>query len=186
MRSVPLIGRPAALSPRTVAAPRRRKKATARSTRPKTSSPMATPGCERGLREEVGTRSWAAPGGPFSEWRFLLRPRPHVAELFAARDALLGDEPFEHQLTGRHHRGGIFLAREPDLIDQVEQAGNDAEALQQRLGTLVRRDLERAALIEPVDDIVDVGAAYAPLERAAGRAPDQVLGDRLGALQLTL
>jgi len=45
MRSVPPIGRPPLLSVRTVAAPRRRKKATARSTSPKTSSPMATPGC---------------------------------------------------------------------------------------------------------------------------------------------
>src|SRR5438876_7722932 len=121
MRSVPLIGRPAAVSPRTVAAPRRRKKATARSTRPKTSSPMATPGCERGLREQVGTRSWAPSGGPLSERRFLLRPRADVAQLFAARDALLGDEPFEHQLAGRHHRGGIFLAGEPRPIEHTSE-----------------------------------------------------------------
>jgi len=45
MRSVLPIGRPALPSVRMVAAPRRRKKATARSTSPKTSCPMATPGC---------------------------------------------------------------------------------------------------------------------------------------------
>src|SRR6202165_2354448 len=47
-RSAPPIGRPLLPSVRTVAAPRRRKNATARSTRPKTSSPMVTPGCEEG------------------------------------------------------------------------------------------------------------------------------------------
>src|SRR2546426_10118779 len=181
MRSVPLIGRPAALSPRTVAAPRRRKKATARSTRPMTSSPMATPGCERRLREEVGSRSWT-----FREWRLLFAARPNVAELLAAGDTFFSDEAFEHQLTRRHDRRRILLGRQPHLIDEIEQTGDDGEAFQQRLGALVRRDLERTAFIEPVHDVVHVGAAHPALERPAGRAADQILGNRLRALQLPL
>src|SRR5882762_7252343 len=180
------MGRPLLPSVRTVAAPRRKKKATARSTRPKTSLPMATPECEGDLREKVGSCSWPASAWSFSERRFLLRTRPHVAELFAARDPLLGHESFEYQLTRRHYRGWIFLARQPHLIDQREEAGDDGEALEQRLGALVGCDLERAALIEPVDDVVHVGATDAALERAAGRAANQVLGDRFRPLQLAL
>ncbi len=113
-------------------------------------------------------------------------PLPNGAELFAARDALLGDEPLEHQLARRHHRRRIFLAGEPHLFDQREQAGDDGEALEQRLGALVGRDLEGAAFIEPVDDVVHVRAAHSALKRAAGGSADQVLGDRLRALQLAL
>src|SRR5882672_2450673 len=106
MRSPPATGRPAAPSGRTVAAPRRRKKATARSTRPKTSVPMATPGCERDAADYVKRL------GPVP------RPRPHVAELLAARDALLGHQPLEHELARRHHRRRILLAGQPHLFDQ--------------------------------------------------------------------
>src|SRR5213593_3984751 len=145
-----------------------------------TSGFTADEGCVgdlRRLREQVGTCSWAA--GPFSERGFLLSTRPHVAELLAARDPLLGHEPFEHELARRDHRRGILLAREPHLIDQREQTGDNGEAFEERLGALVGRDLEGAALIEPVDDVVHVGAAHAALERAARRAANQVLGDRL-------
>src|SRR5437660_738487 len=45
---------------------------------------------------------------------------PHVAELFRARDPLFGDQALEHQLARRHHRGGVLLCGEPDLIHQVE------------------------------------------------------------------
>src|ERR1700720_1088186 len=62
----------------------------------------------RRLREQVGTRSWASPSGPFAEGRVLLCARPDVAELLAARDPFLRDQPFEHELTRRHHRGGIL------------------------------------------------------------------------------
>src|SRR5436309_12306613 len=114
---------------------------------------IGMPPCERGLREQVGTRSWAPSGGPFSEGRFLLCTRPHVAELLAARDPLLGHEPFEYELACRDHRGGIFLAGQPHLIDEIEETGDDGEAFQERFGALVRRDLERTTFIEPVHDV---------------------------------
>src|SRR3954462_15344361 len=114
MRSAPLIGRPPALSVRTVAAPRRRKNATARSTSPKTSCPMATPGCERELRKEV--RSCPRSGWTLTERWFLLRASADVAQLFAAGDALFRDQTLQHQLTRRHHRRGIFPASETHLV----------------------------------------------------------------------
>src|SRR5437762_12601890 len=54
------------------------------------------------------------------------------------------------------------------------------------LGALVHGDLERPTFVEPVNDVVHVGAAHAGLECLAGGASDQVLGDRFLALQLAL
>src|SRR6185312_10424284 len=127
-RSAPPTGR--APSDRTADAPMRRKKATARSTKPKTRLPMATPdsvGDGEDLREQVRAGSRA-----FGEGRFLLAPSPDVSELLAARDTFFSDEPLEHQLARRHHRRGILLAAETDLIDQREQPRHDGEALEQR------------------------------------------------------
>src|SRR6266571_2334113 len=115
-----------------------------------------------------------------------LPSHPRVPQLLAARDALLGHEALEHELARRHHRAGILLGREADLVDEVEQPRDHAEALQAGLRALVHRDLEGAALVEPVDAVVDVGAADARLEGLAGGAPDQILRDDLGTLELTL
>src|SRR2546428_460195 len=115
-----------------------------------------------------------------------LRARAHVAELLVARDPLLGHQPLEHQLACRDHGARVLLGRETHLVHQVEQARDDAEALEAGLGALVHGDLERPAFVEPVDDVVHVGAAHAGLERLAGGAPAQVLGDRFRALQLGL
>src|SRR5207245_10534397 len=109
-----------------------------------------------------------------------------VAQLLAARDAFFGDQAFEHQLRRGPHRAGVLLRREAHLPDPVEQTGDHAEAFEARLRSLVHRDLEGAALVEPVDDVVHVGAADACLEGLARGASDQALGDDLGALELTL
>src|SRR5256712_7663009 len=130
------------------------------------------------LRKEV----WSG-AGPF-EWRLRFTARPDIAELLAARDAFFSDQPFEHQFARRNHRGGILLAGETDLIHQVEQAGNDAEPLEERLGALVGRNLQRAALVEPVNDVVHVGATDAAFEGPTRRAANQVFGDRLRSLKL--
>src|SRR5881275_3536612 len=83
-----------------------------------------------------------------------LRPGARVAELFAARDALLGHEALEHELAGRDHRPGVLFRRQADLIHQIEQPRHDAESLETRLRALVAGDLECPALVEPVDDVV--------------------------------
>src|SRR5438552_17873134 len=98
----------------------------------------------------------------------------HVSQFFAPRDALLGHQTFEYQLARRHDRGGILLAGNPDLINQVEQSWDHGKALQQRLGALFRRDLEPAALVEPVDDVVDVRPAHGSLAWSACASPDQI------------
>src|SRR5213080_2675429 len=95
-----------------------------------------------GLRKEVRP---AAPRFPVAR-SLGLRPGARVAELLTARDALLGHEAFEHQLTGRDHRTGVLLRREADLIHQVEQPRHHAESLETRLGAFVRGDLQRPAL----------------------------------------
>src|SRR5207249_10242300 len=115
-----------------------------------------------------------------------LRSRANIPELLVARDPLLGHQPLEHQLARRDHGARVLLGGEAHLVHQVEQAGYDAEALEAALRALVHGDLERSAFVEPVDDVVHVGAAYPGLERLSGGAPDQVLGDRFGALQLAL
>src|SRR5258708_7004000 len=76
--------------------------------------------------------------------------------------------------------------RDAPLRPQVEQPRDGAEALETGVGALIARDLQRAALVEPVHDVVHVRAAHPRGERRARRAPDQVLGDHLGALQLAL
>src|SRR2546425_12854484 len=73
---------------------------------------------------------------------------PHVPQLLAARDALLGDEALEHQLAGRDDGPRVLLARQPHLLDEVEQAGHDAESLEHRLGALIGGDLERTTRSE--------------------------------------
>src|SRR5207302_6562256 len=115
-----------------------------------------------------------------------LRPGARVAELFAARDALLGHEALEHELAGRDHRPGILFRRQADLIHQIEQPRHDAESLETRLRALVAGDLERPALVEPVDDVVHAGPAHAGFERLARGPPGQVFGDHFGSLRLTL
>src|SRR5256885_3878669 len=85
-----------------------------------------------------------------------IRACPHVPQLLAARDALLGDEALEHQLAGRDDGPRVLLARQPQLLDEVEQAEHDAESLEHRLGALIGGDLERTTLVEPVHDVVHV------------------------------
>src|SRR5947199_259757 len=80
------------------------------------------------------------------------------------RDPLLGHQPLEHQLARRDHGTRVFLPGEAHLVHQVEQAGDDAEALEAALRALVHRDFERPALVEPVDDVIHVGAAHPGLE----------------------
>src|SRR2546426_3234154 len=80
---------------------------------------------------------------------FRMGARPHVAQLLAARDALLGDEALEYQLAGRDDGPRVLLARQSHLVDEVEQAGHDAESLEDRLGALISGDLERTTLVEP-------------------------------------
>src|SRR2546422_2636255 len=46
-------------------------------------------------------------------------------------------------------RARVLLGREAHLVHQVEQAGDDAEALEAGLGALVHGDLERPAFVEP-------------------------------------
>src|SRR5207302_1767016 len=95
-----------------------------------------------GLRKEV--RSSAA---RLAVARSLgLRPGARVAELFAARDALLGHEALEHELACRDHRPGVLFRRQSDLIHQIEQPRHDAESLETRFRALVAGDLERPAL----------------------------------------
>src|SRR5213083_1504200 len=115
-----------------------------------------------------------------------LHPHPRVAQLFAARDALFGDEPLEDQLARRDHRRRVLLGREPRVVHEGEQARYDAEPLETRLRPLVGADLQGPALVEPVDDVVHVGPADPGLERLARGAADQLLGDRLRPLQLAL
>src|SRR5207302_3930377 len=134
-----------------------------------------------GLREEVRS---SAPRLAVAR-SVGLRPGARVAELFAARDALLGDETLEHELARRYHRPRVFFRRQADLIHQVEQPRHHAESLETRLRALVAGDLERPALVEPVDDVVYVGPAHAGFERLARGPPDQVFRDHFGSLQLT-
>src|SRR5438105_7927275 len=135
-----------------------------------------------GLRKEV--RSSAA---RLAVARSLgLRPGARVAELFAARDALLGHEALEHELACRDHRPGVLFRRQSDLIHQIEQPRHDAESLETRFRALVAGDLERPALVEPVDDVVHVGPAHAGFERLARGPPDQVFRDHFGSMYLAL
>src|ERR671922_829734 len=113
-----------------------------------------------------------------------LRPGARVAELFAARDALLGPETPEHELAGRDPRPRVLFRRQADLIHEVEQPRHHAESLEARLRALIGGDLERPTLVEPVDDVVHVGAADVGFERLAGGPPDQVLRDHFGSLEL--
>src|SRR5262245_27428261 len=115
-----------------------------------------------------------------------LRPDPRISQIFGAGNAARRYQPLEHQLAGGHDVRRILLAGEPHPVHQVEQARHDAEALEQCFGALVGGDFQGAAFVEPVHDVVDVGAADARLERLAGRALDEVLGDGVGALQLAL
>src|SRR5689334_4384087 len=66
-----------------------------------------------------------------------LRAGARVAELLVARDPLLGDEPLEHQLARGNHGARVLFRREADLVDEVEQAGDDGEALEADLRPLV-------------------------------------------------
>src|SRR5438874_6523694 len=116
-----------------------------------------------GLRKEVRS---SAPRLAVTR-SFGLRPGARVAELFAARDALLGHETLQHELARRDHRAGVLLRGQTDLIDQIEQPRHHAEPLEARLRALVAGDLERPALVEPVDDVVHVGPAHACFEGLA-------------------
>src|SRR5690242_5804103 len=178
----PPTGRPESVLMKDAA--RRTKNAAINRMMPKISSPIPAPeGDGLKLREKVrASQSWLA----VARRTLGFGPRAGVPQLLRARDLLLGDEPLQHQLAGRDHRGGVLRRREPYLRHQVEQPRNDAEALEAGVGALVARDLQGAAFVEPVHDVVHVGAAHARAERGARGAPDQVFGDGLGALQLTL
>src|SRR5438094_397532 len=165
--------------------------ATRRRTAPATSLPMETPERDAGedapraeLRKEVRSppaRSGLPVSGPLR-----LGPRAYVAELFIARDALFGHQPFEHQLARRDHRARVLLPGQAPLVPEVDQARHHAEALEARLRALVHRELEGSTFVEPVDDVVHVGAAHAGFEGLARRTPDQVARDRFRTLQLPL
>src|SRR6266851_2408540 len=169
----------------------RTKKAARRRMPAKTSVPMRSPGTGTRVREGEGGEARSGkkirPRGALAERRtFRLRPCAGVAQLLAAGNTLLGDEPLQHQLARCHHRQGVFLAREAYLLDQVEQARHHAEPLEARFGALVDGDLQGAALVEPLDDVVHVGPAHACLEGASRGAADQLLGDQFRTLQFAL
>src|SRR5439155_667425 len=178
---------------RTVAAARRRENAMTSRTAPPTSLPMDAPRGETPRRyvRRRATAYWKRFGppppppvlpypGPFGS------ARAHVAELLVARDPLLGHHPPEHPLARPAHGAGVLLGGEAHLVDQIEQAGHDAEALEAGLRALIHGELERPAFVEPMNDVVHVGTAHPGLERLAGGPADQVLGDRFRALQLSL
>src|SRR4029077_1526004 len=89
-----------------------------------------------GLREEVRP---SAPRLPVAR-SLGLGPGARVAELLAARDALLGHEALEHELAGGDHRPGVLLSRQADLVHELEQSRDYAESLEARLRALVRGD----------------------------------------------
>src|SRR6267143_1531863 len=172
---------------RTAAAERRRENAMTSRTPAPTSLPMAAPRGETPRRYVArrGTAYWKRFGPPVPG-SLRLCACADVAQLLVARDPLLGHQPLEHQLARRDHGARVLLGGEAHLVHQVEQAGHDAEALEAALRALVHGDLERPTFVEPVDNVVHVGAAHPGLERLAGGASDQVLRDRFGTLQLAL
>src|SRR5438093_4795347 len=58
--------------------------------------------------------------GPFGS------ARANVAELFVARDALLGDQRLENPLARGDHGVRVFFAGEAHLVHHGEQAADDA------------------------------------------------------------
>src|SRR4029077_9741109 len=121
------------------------------------------------LRKEVRSapsRSGLPVSGPLG-----LGAGPHVAELLVARDPFLGYQSLEHQLGRGDHGTRILFPCEAHLIDEVEQAGDHAEPLEARLGPLLHGELERSTLVEPMDDVVHVGAAHASFEGLPSRPP---------------
>src|SRR5262249_27893553 len=111
---------------------------------------------------------------------------PGVPQLLASADALLCRQTFEHQLAGRDRVRQVAALGEPDVTDQVEHAGHDAEALDADFRPFVTRNLERAALIEPRDDAAQVGSAGPFLEHPPSGAAYQLSRDGIAALELTL
>jgi hypothetical protein len=95
-------------------------------------------------------------------------------------------QALEHQLARRHGHAGLARARQAGRLDERHQPGHHAEALEERVGVLVVRDLQRAALVEPVHDGVAVGTAQPVVVHGAGRAADQLLRDGVRAGQLAL
>src|SRR5438094_5936832 len=114
---MPPIERPAVASPRTVAAPRRRKKATARSTRPKTSSPMATPGCDgdETYVKRLGPVPGPPPRGSLSNGGFLLSARAPFPDPPPPPNPLSRTGPPGYHPQPPPPRGGAFLPAEPHL-----------------------------------------------------------------------
>src|SRR4051794_24358 len=111
---------------------------------------------------------------------------PSIAQLFAPTDPLLRRQTFQEQLTGGYLAGGILPGGQPKLVDQLDQAGDDAESLEADLRSFVAGYLESTTLIEPGYDLAEVGASHALFQDPAGRAPDQIAGDGVSALQLAL
>ena len=72
----------------------------------------------------------------------------------------------------------------PDSIDQRQEAGNHAEGPPARFSSLLDPDLEGAALVEPGDDLLDVGRRRPVGKHRSGGSPDQLPGDRVAALEL--
>src|SRR4051794_5485388 len=111
---------------------------------------------------------------------------PSISQLFAPTDPLLRCQPFQQQLTGGHLASGILPGGQPKLVDKLNQPGDDAESLEADIRPFIPGYLESATLIEPGDDLAEVGASHSLFQYPAGRAPDQITGDGVSALQLAL
>ena len=71
-------------------------------------------------------------------------------------------------------------------MHDAQQVRHDLESLAARLGARVVGHLQRAAFVEPHDDVVDVHAAGALLERRVRGAANQLARDRRAADELAL
>src|SRR4051794_41049794 len=81
----------------------------------------------------------------------------------AARDALAGDQRLQHELTGGHGLRRILFRREPGVVNDAQQSRHVLESAMHELRLCVLVYEQRAAFVEPHDDVVDVCAAGALL-----------------------
>ncbi len=104
----------------------------------------------------------------------------------APGDALVRGERFQHQLAGGDCGFLVGRGGESGLVDQREEPLDQPEGGKAGCGGLVDADLERATLLEPGDDGLDIGLEGMFGEDQAGGAPNQLSCHRLRSLHFPL
>src|SRR5258708_5666456 len=84
---------------------------------------------------------------------------PGIPSTIAPRNAFARHECLEHELARRDGLRGVVLRGEPNAMDQRREVGNDLEPLEHGCHLRVVGHLQRASLVDPDDDFVDVRPA---------------------------